>query len=89
MVTDEFLQLHSLFEDQHPDEAQYAADLDGHRRLVHLRTHDTLDDYRPLREFPCPGALRVTDRTRTHRVVECDRCGWISTVRLTRETAAF
>lgn len=73
------VEAHAAYESRHPDEQEYAEQVEGHRQAVWLRSHDTLDGYRSLREFPCTGTLRIVDQNKTHRIIACDGCSFVTT----------
>jgi hypothetical protein len=75
----EFIEAHAMFERRFPDEQEYAQSVDNHRRAQWLQAHNTIDGYVSLRQFPCPGSLRVIERTKSHKTIECDACGYLTT----------
>lgn len=74
-----FVMLHALFESERPDEAAAEERYEQHRQATFIAVHGSLDGYRPPRRFPCPGALRIVDRTEHFDVVVCDECSYLTT----------
>lgn len=65
---------HADYEAVNPVDAAAEVEYDQARRIQHVKTHGTLDGYRPLREFPCPGQIEVVDRSEAMWVLACTGC---------------
>jgi hypothetical protein len=74
---------HRAFEARFPGEAEMEEIYENQRQTMHLRSHDTLENYRPVREFPCPGTIRCLDEDENGiATLGCDRCRYETTARI-------
>ncbi|HET6866308.1 MAG TPA: hypothetical protein VFH80_10305 [Solirubrobacteraceae bacterium] len=81
-MTGHALTSHDAFERRYPDEAEMERVYENSRAASHIRIHGDLTGYTPLREFPCPGSLRVVDESDAGIVTfACDACAYSSSVR--------
>lgn len=76
------VQMHAAFEARNHDVAEYEQLSEQHRQALYARQHGSLDGYRPRREFPCPGALRVYAETDTYLLIACDTCDYENACRI-------
>jgi hypothetical protein len=83
-----FVELHSAWEADRPREAEMERDLERHRRVVFELRNGSLEGYVPRRSFPCRGAIYRVAENDSHETLECDQCGWTTTIRRPRPRLA-
>lgn len=71
-------QTHQQYELRHPDEERYAQQAEARRRARarELGVDPDGDEYVPLRRFPCPGELRLVQRSSAVWIAACSFCSF-------------